>query len=331
MPADVDLFMVFGRADAARNSLRDILTDTGARTHLLARERLLGRAIPSELERVVRTCDAAVVLATADDVGGPAGDPVQSARARENIWIELGWFWAELGLERTLLITDGKVKPPSDLDGIFRLEYSSDPSEVRAEIREWLDTLSNDRPGDSVDLLRSGTDTGARNADYQRIHTDARRELLVTGIGMINVRQDVPQLLGRLDSDSNFVLKFLIPSEAVIELQDTHQIAPYRSTAGDLHTFVEELESQAKARAVGERIQLLRYNRIMTFVVTVSDLGQFGSLMLVELPLEASQHGLVERPRFLLRRRTIGGLYDRFASAIAGMIASPDAERQKLA
>lgn len=330
MPVDIDLFVIFGRDPDAANSLRTLLNDYGARTHTLARERKLGRPVPIELERVVRSCDAAVVLATPDDVGRLASDADLAPRARENIWIELGWFWAELGLERTLLITAAKVQPPSDLSSIFRLVYDDDPFEVRAEIREWFDTLSEDRPGDSVDFLRSSIDSGHRNADYQFIHQEAKRDLLVTGIGMMNVRQDIPQLMSRLEVDKDLSLRFIIPSDRVIGLHESEQLAPYRSTGSDVEVFRQDLRLEVHRRGLVDRVTLIRYNRVMTFVVTVADLGRIGSTMLVELPLEASQHGLVERPRFMLRRRVPGGLYDRFASAILGMVSGPDSAEESL-
>ena len=330
MAAEIDLFVIFGRDPVATNSLRMLLSDYGATTHTLARERKLGRPIPIELERVVRSCDAAVVLATSDDVGRLASEATLSPRARENVWIELGWFWAELGLERTLLLTAADVEPPSDLSGIFRLVYEKDPAEVRAEIREWLDTLSEDRTGDSVDFLRSTTNTAHRDADYQFIHQAAEQSVLVTGIGMMNVRQDIPNLMSRLQTHEDLSLMFVIPSERVVAINATEGLAPYRDTGSDIEVFCRELRQQVRIHGLTERVKLIRYDRLMTFVVTVADLGHIGSTMLVELPLEASQHGLVERPRFLLRRRVPGGLYDRFASAVRGMVAGPDSHEESL-
>ncbi len=301
-----------------------------ASTRLLERSRVLGRPLPSELERVLRGCDAAVVLATPDDLGRAVGSSKESERARENVWIELGWFWAALGTERTLLVNHESVTPPSDVRDLFRLIYTNSPAERRAEIRDWLDRLDTDRVDDSIDLVRSTANAGIRNADYQLLHASAQQSLLIAGIGMINVRQDLPNLMRLMRENRALRIRFLLPSDRIVTLQEREALAPYRATQNDLATFLDELRRSASAEEFDGRLDLVRYNRFMTFVSTVADLGEPGSEMLVELPLEAAQHGLVERPRLLLRKRTNGGLYDRLAAALNGMVDDPQTTRETI-
>jgi hypothetical protein len=330
MPDGREVFLVFGRDASARDALRGVLTDLGVTTRLLERARKLGGLIPAELERVVRQCDAAVVLATPDDVGRLLTDPDLGPRARENIWIELGWFWAELGLSRTLLIAHRSITPPSDLSGVFRLTYDSSPAEARAEIREWIESLDNDRLDHNVDLLRSTTDTGLRNAEYQLIHSAASHTLHISGIGMMNVRQDLPHLVQALRTKPRLEMVFIVPSNEVLDQCEAANITPYRSTKHDVAVFVESLSGLVHRNGVVDRVKLLRYNKVMTFVATVADLGDRGSPMLVEFPLESDQHGLVERPRLVLRRRVTNGLYDRFASAVTGMCSSENSQVERM-
>ena len=40
-----------------------------------------------------------------------------SPRARENVWVEVGWFWGRLGRERVFLWLKDEIKLPSDLQG----------------------------------------------------------------------------------------------------------------------------------------------------------------------------------------------------------------------
>jgi hypothetical protein len=233
----------------------------------------------------------------------------------------LGGSWPE----RTLLLLEQSVDPPSDLAGIFPLQFTNSIEEIRADITQWVRRLTTpESSGHSFELLHSSTANGERNAEYQLIHAAAEHSLIITGIGMINVRQDLPPLFGQLRTKRGLHLTFLVPSASLLSsaLAAATRIPFYRPTlAADLNLFLRDLQSLAKIHPeVLDRIRLIRYNFVMSFVATVADMGQWGSLMLFELLLPFGEYGLVKRPRLLLRRRRVDGLYDRFASAIDASI-----------
>ena len=89
--------------------------------------------VPHVFEELASKVSAAIVIVTADDIGGYAKDDENNVvpatnlklqiRARENVWVEVGWFWGRLGREKIFLWIkdtdkDKKVKIPSDLQGV---------------------------------------------------------------------------------------------------------------------------------------------------------------------------------------------------------------------
>lgn len=84
-------------------------------------------SVPDVFESLASSVSAAIAIVTADDIGGFArGDDKRdlsakelklTPRARENVWVEVGWFWGRLGRERVFLWLKDDVKLPSDLQG----------------------------------------------------------------------------------------------------------------------------------------------------------------------------------------------------------------------
>ena len=96
-------------------------------------------SVPEVFERFASCVSATIVIVTADDVGGyarldgkggdsddegkmlerelPATELRLTPRARENVWVEVGWFWGRLGRRRIFLWLKDDVPLPSDLHG----------------------------------------------------------------------------------------------------------------------------------------------------------------------------------------------------------------------
>jgi hypothetical protein len=91
--------------------------------------------VPQVFEDLASKVSAAIVIVTADDIGGfartrgeetvPATALRLEVRARENVWVEVGWFWGRLGRERIFLWLKDKIEIPSDLQGVARTEAST--------------------------------------------------------------------------------------------------------------------------------------------------------------------------------------------------------------
>lgn len=103
-----------------------------------------GATLPEKFEAVGRDVDAAIALATADDVGGVASNSPQhlGARARQNVWIEVGYIWGKLGRSRVVLLKHPKVEIPSDLQGVEYFTYDHSPREQTEKLRKFIGAIS---------------------------------------------------------------------------------------------------------------------------------------------------------------------------------------------
>jgi predicted nucleotide-binding protein len=105
----------------------------------MAQEFTAGQTLPEKFEALASEADAAIALATPDDLASIASETdVKRLRARQNVWVEVGWFWGRLGRNRVLLLVRGNVEIPSDLDGIEYQRYKRSVLESKGVIRRFL-------------------------------------------------------------------------------------------------------------------------------------------------------------------------------------------------
>jgi hypothetical protein len=106
---------------------------------VMMQEFTLGQTLPEKFEALAMNSDAAIALATPDDLALATDKvDVQKMRARQNVWVEVGWFWGRLGRENIMLLVRGDVEIPSDLDGIVYYRYESSPLEIEKQIHAFL-------------------------------------------------------------------------------------------------------------------------------------------------------------------------------------------------
>jgi predicted nucleotide-binding protein len=105
-----------------RDDLKRELEQQGIRVVVLTDEFEPTMPIPEKFERYAASVDGAIVLVTPDDVGGLAdGSDRATRRARENVWVEAGWFWGRRGRGKMMLLRQRKATDedaagmPSDL------------------------------------------------------------------------------------------------------------------------------------------------------------------------------------------------------------------------
>lgn len=98
-----------------------------------------GQTLPEKFEALASEADAAIALATPDDLASTVSMiDASRSRARQNVWVEVGWFWGRLGRNRVLLLVRGDVEIPSDLDGIEYHTYEKSVLELEARIQAFL-------------------------------------------------------------------------------------------------------------------------------------------------------------------------------------------------
>lgn len=84
-----------------------------------------GRTVLEKLEQEGGRAGYAVVLMSADDVGGKAEEKLQG-RPRQNVVFELGLFIGLLGRSKVTVLNRGEIELLSDIQGLVYHAYSDD-------------------------------------------------------------------------------------------------------------------------------------------------------------------------------------------------------------
>ena len=140
------LLLIHGRDLISRDALANLLMQLGMNPLIMAAEPMLGRSLPEKFEELAQAVDAAIALVTPDDIGSDQDTETRSPRARQNVWVEVGWFWGALGRSRVLLLGMKGVELPSDLSGLLVEQFVKSPAERDREIRAWIESLGWPRP-----------------------------------------------------------------------------------------------------------------------------------------------------------------------------------------
>lgn len=148
-PANGRIFLVHGRNEGICESVARFLESLGLPVTILHEQPNKGRTI---IEKFEDNADVgfAVVLLTGDDKGGLASDSPKNyrPRARQNVILELGFFFAKIGRDRVCALYEPGVEIPSDFSGVLFVEL--DPN------RRWHVELARElkSAGFDVDMNR---------------------------------------------------------------------------------------------------------------------------------------------------------------------------------
>lgn len=114
------VFLVHGHDDGRKNEVARVLSAlTGEEPTILHEQPSAGLTIIEKFERHAGGQAFAVVLATADDVGGEKGAQNMRPRARQNVVFEMGYFVGALGRPKVVVLHDEALELPSDYDGVI--------------------------------------------------------------------------------------------------------------------------------------------------------------------------------------------------------------------
>lgn len=118
-----DVFVVHGHDEASKEGVARLLSRLGLTPTILHERPNQGRTIVEQFEDYADV-DFAVVLLTVDDRGGKIDEPfeAQRPRARQNVWLELGFFLGRLGRARVCALYRKGVEIPSDYQGVLLVE-----------------------------------------------------------------------------------------------------------------------------------------------------------------------------------------------------------------
>ena len=110
---------------------------------MMALETLGGTTLPEKFERLAAEARGAIAILTPDDIGAARSAEAPNARARQNVVLEIGWFWGRLGRSRCLLLSHGALEIPSDLSGVDCLEYIRSPREHFHSLDDFIARLES--------------------------------------------------------------------------------------------------------------------------------------------------------------------------------------------
>ena len=117
---DGPLFVVHGHDETKREQVVRLLErTTGRDVTVLHEQPNSGATILEKFERHAQSASFAVILLTGDDEGRARGSPSELLpRGRQNVILEMGFYWGCLGRTRLAMLVDEDVERPSDLDGL---------------------------------------------------------------------------------------------------------------------------------------------------------------------------------------------------------------------
>jgi predicted nucleotide-binding protein len=129
-PAALRVFVVHGHNESARLAVVRFLenTSTNFSVQVLSEAVNQGRTIIEKFEAEAGLATFAVVVLTGDDEGGPKVSTMPSTgkvptdkwhlRGRQNVVLELGYFFGKLGRGKVVILYEEGVELPSDVQGI---------------------------------------------------------------------------------------------------------------------------------------------------------------------------------------------------------------------
>ena len=137
--ADRKIFVVHGQNDAVKLEVADFLEKVTGERPIILHEKVDGgsRTIIEKFEDHAHSAGFAVVLLTADDVGGTVGsDMPHQNRPRQNVVFEFGYFVGKLGRQGVVALYQEGVELPSDVSGVLYKPLSGNwHTELAKELR----------------------------------------------------------------------------------------------------------------------------------------------------------------------------------------------------
>ena len=116
-PDSGKVFVVHGHDEEAKQSLARFLERIELEPIILHEQLSKGLTIIEKVEQYSDVAFAVVIL-TPDDVGASRDDSENpQPRARQNVWLELGYFIGKLGRERVAALKKGEIEVPTDYLG----------------------------------------------------------------------------------------------------------------------------------------------------------------------------------------------------------------------
>lgn len=117
-PTSRSIFIVHGHDTLLKTQVENFLHRLNLKPIILSTQANSGKTVIEKFETNAERTSFAIILLTADDYAYPKNKPNEiKDRGRQNVVLELGYFWGKLGRENICVLYDEGVELPSDLNG----------------------------------------------------------------------------------------------------------------------------------------------------------------------------------------------------------------------
>lgn len=138
------VFIVHGRNHTVRDKIDLFLTkDLGLKTVVMEAGPFGGRTLPEKFEDLARSCAFAIFILSADDSLVDKTTGTEIRRARQNVILEIGFFWGAFGRRGRvafLVENDPRMELPSDIQGMGWIPITADLAETKMRLDAELRT-----------------------------------------------------------------------------------------------------------------------------------------------------------------------------------------------
>ena len=117
------VFIVHGHNETIKEKVARLLEKLNLEPIILHEQTNNGNTIIEKFEQHSDSVNFAIILLTADDEGKASKEDNYKPRARQNVILEMGYFYGKLGRNRVFLLKENVVETPSDLSGIIYTTY----------------------------------------------------------------------------------------------------------------------------------------------------------------------------------------------------------------
>lgn len=132
------VFIVHGQNHDLRDKIDLFLTkELKLQTAIMEAGAHTGRTLPEKFEETAQHCSFAIFILTADDVLLDVVSNKNIRRARQNVVLEVGYFWGRLGRRGNvafLVETHQDMELPSDIQGLGLIPLTSDLAETKLRL-----------------------------------------------------------------------------------------------------------------------------------------------------------------------------------------------------
>jgi len=113
------VFIVHGHDEATKEKVARVIEKLGLAPIILHEQISRSMTVVEKFERYASQSSFAIAVFTPDDVGYRVPAPEEKrSRARQNVVLELGYFFGKLGRSRVAVLCKGDLELPTDIGGL---------------------------------------------------------------------------------------------------------------------------------------------------------------------------------------------------------------------